>query len=123
MAARQFSGPLDDGERGWNIAVCEEFLQGPWLYRTWDAGMLQERGELTSERAKSGPRGVPTRVLPEPVARQEQSPPAPVENRECKHTIEVHRQIGAPFLPAVYQNFGVRTARREAMAPPLELSS
>src|SRR5947207_4739311 len=84
--------------------------------------MAGESGELAGEGEESPlGGGIIQRFLAEPVARQKQTGAAPVIDREGEHAVEAQRQILAPLLPAMDEDFGIGMMRGKPMAAAHQL--
>ena len=83
--------------------------------------MLEQRLQLRAEHHRA-PRklGVEERLDAEPVARQEEHPPAAIPERKREHPPESLDAVFAPCLPGMDDDFGVG-ARVEAVAERNEL--
>ena len=107
---------FDERTRGRYEPVGEELLQRRVIDRSWYLGVVQQAVQLAGEGEDPARGVVEERLFPEAVARQEHPPAPPVDDREREHAVELGRQVAAPFLIAVSQDFGVGVDRPEAMA-------
>ncbi len=93
----------------------EELLQRARIDRPVDGRMPDQRGEFRGKGEEARPGRVEDRLFPKSVAGGEQALARPVPDDECEHAVQPRRQILAPFLISMHQNFGVGMVAAEDM--------